>query len=215
MTRNAETSEANLLDAIVSRYQSEGFDTFVHPSKSVLPGFMGDMRPDAIAIGPTQKIAIEIIRANGPHSNKVEQLRQLFANQSDWELMVFYVSQSSSTSDIAAPNLDSITTSISEINELQDRGHALAALIMGWSILEGIARALLGDQLERPQPAAQLLEVLASQGFFTPSEADRLRPLAELRNKVAHGGLDVRIDSGQLDALLSAIHRLAKRLRKT
>lgn len=213
MMRNAEATEANLLDAIVSRYQSEGFDTFVHPTRSILPEFLRDIPPDAIAIGPKKKIAVEIIRSNGPRSKKIENLRKLFANQRDWELAVFYVSQSS-TPEIRTLDLNTIKISISEINDLKDSGHPLASLMMGWSIFESVARAILQDQLERPQPPAQLLEILASQGFLTPTDADRLRVIAGIRNQVAHGGLDVRVSPEQLEALTAAIHSLVRRLEK-
>ena len=55
-----ETREEVLLESLLPRYEAEGFTVIIHPSSSFLPPFMGSYRPDAIALSPDKKIAIEV-----------------------------------------------------------------------------------------------------------------------------------------------------------
>jgi uncharacterized protein YutE (UPF0331/DUF86 family) len=83
-----------------------------------------------------------------------------------------------------------------------------AALLTGWAVFEAAARALLPSSFPRPQPAARLIETLASEGHVTPDEADRLRGISRTRNEVAHGRLDLtpsRDDVAQLIAMTRSI----------
>jgi REase_AHJR-like len=208
-----DAREANLLDALVARYRAEGFEVFVQPSRAVLPRFLGDYRPDAIAIGPNRKVAIEVVRSDGP-SSKVRRLREIFSNHDDWELVVFYVSPSSVGEQIKRASVGSIKMAIDQAIELRDLGMHPAALVIGWSALEAIARILLPGQLAHSQPSGRLLEVLASEGYLTPSEADLLRSVAIARNAVAHGQLETPIEPAQLDALISALRILSTLLPK-
>ena len=63
-------------------------------------------------------------------------------------------------------------------------------------------------------PPASLIEVLAGEGYITPTEADSLRIAAGARNDAAHGQLDVAFESKHLDALLAALRSLASFLPK-
>jgi hypothetical protein len=211
---HAEASETNLLDAVVSRYKAEGFEVFIHPSRAVLPPFLKDYRPDAVAIGPQRKIAIELVRSNAPSSDKISRLRELFLEHHDWELFVLYVSPHSSAETMPIAARGEIEKAVVQVGELRSAGQQVAALVMGWATLEAVARALLPEQLARSQPPARLIEVLASEGFLTPSEADALRPAASVRNAAAHGQLDVNVDPKQLAALVSALRMLTKFLPK-
>jgi hypothetical protein len=57
-----DTREVDVLESILPRYEAEGFEVFVHPSPSILPPFMQSYRPDAIALKPDKKVAIEVVR---------------------------------------------------------------------------------------------------------------------------------------------------------
>jgi uncharacterized protein YutE (UPF0331/DUF86 family) len=80
---------------------------------------------------------------------------------------------------------------------------------MGWSVLEALARDLLPKQLERAQPPAKLVEILATEGLLTPSEADVIRKAATVRNTVAHGELGLAVEPTLLDTLIAALRTLS------
>lgn len=85
----------------------------------------------------------------------------------------------------------------------------VAALMMAWAALEAISRALLPERLARPQPAGRLVEVLASEGLITPSEADPLYRGVELRNAVVHGDLGATVTAEGVDEIIACIRLLA------
>jgi hypothetical protein len=202
-----------LLDAVLARYKADGFEVFVHPSDAVLPPFLKGCRPDAVAIGPHKRIAIEIARSNAP-SEKISRMEEIFTKHNDWEFVVLYISPSSSTETLKTSSRSAIKAAAKQVVQLRDGGHDAAALVIGWSALEAIARVLLADRLARPQPPEHLVEILASDGYLTPDEADSLRSAAAARNAVAHGQLDAQIDPAQLDALISAVRTLVAPLPK-
>jgi uncharacterized protein YutE (UPF0331/DUF86 family) len=105
-----------------------------------------------------------------------------------------------------------IKGAIEEAAQLARNGHLTAALVTSWANLEAISRALLPEQLGRPQPATRLIEVLATEGILTPGQADLLRQTAELRNAAAHGDLNAPLTQHQIDELISTTRSLASLL---
>jgi uncharacterized protein YutE (UPF0331/DUF86 family) len=74
---------------------------------------------------------------------------------------------------------------------------------MAFAALEAASRALLPQSLARPQPANKLVEVLASEGAVTPSEAESLRYAVGLRNAVAHGGFSLPISEQEVEQVVA------------
>jgi hypothetical protein len=210
----AETTERALLEAVAARYKADGFDVFVEPSQALLPPFMQEYRPDAVAIGPGKKVAIEIARAGERSADKLKRLHERFSGHDDWEFVVLYVTPGAGTERMEVAPVDAIKRAIQSVTDLRSAGQPMAALVLGWSALDGTARALLPDRLARPQPPASLIEVLAGEGYITPSEADSLRIAAGVRNEAAHGQLDVAVEAKHLDGLLAALRTLASFLPK-
>jgi hypothetical protein len=209
----SQTTERALLEAVAARYKAEGFDVFVEPSQALLPPFMQEYRPDAVAIGK-KKVAIEIAGAGERSADKLKRLHERFSGHDDWEFVVLYVAPGAGTERMEVAPVDAIKRALQSVTDLRSAGQPMAALVLGWSALEATARALLPDRLARPQPPASLIEALAGEGYITPSEADSLRIAAGVRNDAAHGQLDVVVESKHLDALLAALRTLASFLPK-
>ena len=53
-----------LLESLLPHYQAEGFEAFLNPAASILPPFMQEYRPDAVALRPDRKMAIEVVEPN-------------------------------------------------------------------------------------------------------------------------------------------------------
>lgn len=194
--------------SLLPRYEAEGFTVIVHPSSSVLPPFMGRYRPDAIALSPGKKIAIEVKR-NSDTAKNITGLSEIFAQNPDWELRIYYLSSSTGQKRISEPTHQSIEQAIKEISELSDSGHTTAAIMMAWATLEAIGRKLLPEEFSRAQPADRLVEVLATKGLITPSEADLFRRAGKLRNAIAHGDLDAPVSGAQVEELPVPLRALA------
>jgi uncharacterized protein YutE (UPF0331/DUF86 family) len=203
-----EAREDIFLESLLPRYEAEGFTVVVHPSPSFLPPFMGKYRPDAIALSPAKKVAIEIKR-DASLSKRLQGVPEIFAQHPDWELRIYYLSSLPDQRSLKPPTHRSIELAINEVSDLKDSQHIIAAIVMAWSVLEAIGRALLPGKLARPQPAARLVEVLASEGLITPSAADSLRRAEKMRNAAAHGDLNTAVRAEDIDELIASLRQLA------
>ena len=204
-----EKRDLDILENVLPRYRAEGFDVYVNPSPSILPPFMQAYRPDAVALKPDRKIAIEVVRSNRTSPLKLKELNSLFAPHHDWELRVIYDLPLSPemTPDVASRA--AIYTAIQRVLNLKKDGHLLPGLIMAWATLEAVARALMPDEFRRPQTPSRLIEVLAQAGYLTPKEADLLRPMILLRNAAVHGSVDPAVDEKQLEQFVTVLRTLA------
>ena len=59
-----DTEERAVLEQIASNLEAEGFKVIVQPSLHIVPAFLRDYEPDAIAIGRDQNLVIEIARSS-------------------------------------------------------------------------------------------------------------------------------------------------------
>jgi uncharacterized protein YutE (UPF0331/DUF86 family) len=109
-------------------------------------------------------------------------------------------------------SIPAINESIQRVIDLMDAGHRLPALVMAWATFEAVGRALLPDQFQRPQTPARLVEVLGSEGYITPEEADTLRAASAIRNAVVHGQLDSTVNQKMLESFVTILNTLAKLL---
>jgi hypothetical protein len=189
---SAPDREQRVLDLITSRLTAEGYDVFTQPARGLLPPFMRDYQPDAIALGRPRNIAIEVARDDATRP-KAAALSERFAQSPDWELRIVYAPEGSDDRPVPGATRDEIPAALARIETLLAADQPEAALLLGWSVLEAVGRLFLPGDVSRPQPAGQLLERMALEGVVTPDEADRLRQLATLRNQVAHGALRVRV----------------------
>ena len=103
---------------------------------------------------------------------------------------------------------------LSEVHALNADGHRAAALLLGWAVLEAIARSAFADRLSKPQAAASTLEMLAFDGYVSPSEADEIRTVIDLRNRVAHGDLTVRLAKDAIDRFVEIIDMVLQRVQQ-
>jgi uncharacterized protein YutE (UPF0331/DUF86 family) len=205
-----EASEAALLDSVLPDLEAEGFEVFAHPSPPLLPAFMRDHSPDAIALREDKKLAIEVLHEGAPSHRRLDRLRELLSQRKDWELRVYWISPTNIRKAIEGVSRDIIEQSIKAAEELTADGRTRPALLMAWATFEAIGRAILPDKLQRPQPPGRLAEVLAADGYITPTEADHLRRLAESRNHVAHGGLETSVSEADLQRFVDVLKTLCR-----
>ncbi len=132
----------------------------------------------------------------------------MFSAHPDWELRIVYASTENTDQAIAVITRELVVENLDRIPKVLDEAGPIPALLMGWSIFEAAARLLVPEYLGRPQPSGRLLELLASDGYITPEEADFLRSLARLRNEAAHGHLDAAVTRDHVAMLVSITRTL-------
>jgi hypothetical protein len=196
--------EAAVLAALLPNLEAEGYQVFVEPSPMILPPFLHATRPDAIAIRPDRKLAIEIVPNGEAAGDRVRRLHAAFSTHPEWEFRVIYAPPLQREPAIEVATRDAIIANLDRVLDIYDASVPVAGLLTGWAVFEAAARTLMPEQVGRPQAPAQLLERLAFEGFVTPDEADHLRRLAQLRNKAAHGGLAVAVTREDMGDLVQA-----------
>ena len=203
MTQVAESREAAVLDIVLPNLVADGYEVFREPSKNLIPKFMKNYRPDAIAIKLDKKIAIEVVSKGGSRDRMLGDLHSLFSQQSEWELQVIYVPQRQEGQAVEPLSKPSIQKALDRVIQVHDTSGDVAGILTGWSVLEATARLAEPLNFTRPQPSARLVEFLASQGYVTPDEAGLLRSLGRLRNAASHGSLDLSVDRQSLVKLVA------------
>lgn len=212
MTRQA--TKFDILLELLPELEAQGYEVFLRPNQKLVPKFLRSFMPDAVALRDDRKIAIEVIRKSRENERRIKQVEELFKDHKDWQFRVIWISPTEPTVTLPSQTLSLIRTRISEIKNLVKDGHLLPAFLLAWATFEAVGRLLLPEKLERPQTPGRLVQVLASDGYLTPTEADNLRQLAEKRNKLVHGELNVRISKSNVIEMASILSMLTKLVDK-
>jgi uncharacterized protein YutE (UPF0331/DUF86 family) len=141
-------------------------------------------------------------------TDKKHDLKRLFEGQNEWESRVYYAPSTNRQDTIPPTTKSAAAASIRDVEELIAEGRSGPALLMAWTTLEALGRLLLPKKLGRPQTPETLLDVLAGDGYVTPSEADLLRSLKQARNQLVHGMLEQTVSSAELAKFIEVLKLL-------
>ncbi len=199
-----------LLATIASDLRAEGYDVYLMPLRHQLPSALADLRPDAVALGTSKNLLIEVFSAADPRSTRLETLRSRLKGVAGWELRVFYVRPDEGSQHVKLTPPGEIANSLDSIRRLARSGFTGPALLLGWATLEAVARKHLPSIFARPQTPGRIIEVLAGRGDLTPTEAASLRGLAEKRNQLVHGDLTVSVAEQEISGFVDVLEILLK-----
>ncbi|RXG90612.1 hypothetical protein [Bradyrhizobium vignae] len=204
-------SEEQVLQREIARLESEGYDVFVHPRAPLVPDFLGDFVPDAVATGNGKKIVLEVARPSTRQSERLKDVAARFAQQREWELKVLFVAPTSLGTTLPVQSRQAIEGALSEIERLRDIDALRAAFLLAWATFEAEGRASVEGRFDRPQTPSRLVEVLGQEGLLTPTDADQMRLLSEKRNRLIHGDLGTDIGAEDLERLIGILRQLSAR----
>jgi uncharacterized protein YutE (UPF0331/DUF86 family) len=210
----SEGTEVAVLQQLVPELEADGYDVYLEPNRPLLPPFLAGYAPDAIALRADKNLVIEVARRSQQSERRLEQLAHLFEGQKEWELRIIWVTPTSTQPAVRKQPTATVKRRIAEVRSLAERELIQPALLLAWATFEALARGLSPHQFKRPQTPGRLVQVLARDGYLTPTEADRLRELADKRNRLIHGELQVRVSKGDLTAFLAILNTLVKMLGK-
>lgn len=202
-------NERRALDRIEPKLLERGYTLIRDPKRDQLPAFLGGYVPDAIAVGRNPNIALEIKGRKGLDiERRLETIRRLFDEHEDWAFEAYFFSS-------LEPELSVQAEEVLEDREQEARNligmQSQAAFVLGWSILEASVRtAGLQDQDRRGLGPNRIISLLASEGYVPRAQMSELMRLAELRNQIVHGQLDVIPKDDEVRKILD----LAKELRE-
>jgi hypothetical protein len=187
-----------------NRYEADGFLFIEHPAKADLPAFMAGYEPDALALGKDKSIAIEVkMRRDSAVEQSLRAIRERFKGQSPWELHVVYGAEVEDE-QIEVPTPEQIRTSIEEAEALLAQGHPRAALVLGWAAIEAIARTLKPDlPVSGARTTRAALELLEHLGRLRFTQAQELRKLSPLREKIVHGDFGAPVTAADVEPVIN------------
>eukprot|EP01012_Entosiphon_sulcatum_P036303 TRINITY_DN46259_c0_g1_i1.p1 TRINITY_DN46259_c0_g1~~TRINITY_DN46259_c0_g1_i1.p1 ORF type:complete len:212 (+),score=24.81 TRINITY_DN46259_c0_g1_i1:51-686(+) len=185
--------ELEILDRLVPELESEGYEVLVHPTKSVLPEFFGDYRPDVVAFRSDKKLAVEIKSRSNSLSERLSNIARKFHGQPGWEFRVLWIEDRKPAADLPVVSRADISARLKESVQMARGGHQHAAFLLAWASLEALARSLKSDEFRKPQTPGRLIQILSEEGYFTPDEADYLREFVAHRNSIIHGDINHEI----------------------
>ncbi len=214
MTVDTPTRERLVLDRLRETYEHQGYEFFVNPLPDMLPSFLGNHRPDAIALKQGEGVIIEV--KHGRRSGQdpqLETLARLVSGQPGWKLQIYFEREQpeDSVRIVPATRLQ-VDAQITEAERLAAAGHCKAALLLAWSVLEAIARAQTnheGTPSQRPFSPAQTVQSLEMAGLVDREVGRDLRATAQLRSLIAHGDLGVDVNAHNVERMIRHLRDLS------
>jgi hypothetical protein len=220
VTRSGNLAETEILEVLRDRYLSEGYQFIVQPSRDLTPSFLGNYRPDAIALKGSGGVVFEI-KSSDPKQvgNHMAEIARRFDGHPEWRFeLVFasnFVGERRPFAGIAEfkPLSDREFGLLrSEVAILSDQGHHAAALLMAWALLEAAGRRALSEEAggaKRLLTGWQLIEQLFHLGLFHPDDLKMMRRLFEKRNAVAHAVPSAIVGAEDVTTILKLVDDLA------
>lgn len=194
--------ETAVVERLIPELEADGFQVFAEPDRLIVPLFLGDYRPDLIALRNDRNLAIEVADRGSAEGKRINEVARLFDKHPDWEFRLIWINQEQPSGDMVPQSLESVGQSLDEVDRLLAGGHDKAALLLAWAVLEALGRVLIESRFRKPQTPKRLIEVMAAEGLLTPDEADFFRTLYPVRNALVHGGLSVEVDRTDVENLL-------------
>lgn len=201
-------AEPEALDLIANELEREGYEVIRQPRGDFLPAFLQDVRPDAIAIKRKPNLIIEVIRKGQVDTaEKVNFLEGIVAEHPDWKLkVVYYKSHNPKFSPLDTKVLEEVVQRVEKLIDID----LAASFLLAWSLIEAQARVRLSEGHSRPMAPRSVVNALVSEGAISQDEGARLFKLADMRNQLAHGQLDLAISDNDTRDVLD----IAKELQK-
>lgn len=213
MISEARFVESNALRNLQKLSEAQGFKFYINPPREIIPDFLGDFLPDAIALGPEGGIVIEAKFQRTPASEKhLAAIARRVSAQKGWEFRAIYLNPTlDKVPQIEKPTSEQLQVAFREIEELGKVGHRVAAFVRAWAALESLARRATSNNEAGIAPSfspIQVIQRLAEEGYLENEAADRLRQMVKLRNAVIHGDLSVDVPREQLKDLLEQLQAI-------
>jgi hypothetical protein len=180
------------IESLAAEYRAKGYEVRVQPSGDDLPSFLKEFRPDIIATSPKGNVVVEVKSYPQFDAEEARELAEVVEQHPGWRFDVTLVNPPVAPDVPAQEHLaddEQVTRMLENAETLSKEGHVEAAGLIAYSALETILRRLAqseAPQIER-QSSARVLKELYSLGKIHPDTFEKLLPLMEFRNAVAHG----------------------------
>jgi hypothetical protein len=203
---SATETETELLAAAVSRLAEQGYNVIVEPSAALLPKALQGRRPDAIAIGRSPKLIVEIASEGPKSAQRVAELQHALKAETDWKLhlVVSRIPGETELGKLEDSEILPVLDRAVDVASIEPR----AALMMVWAAFEALSRSRRPKEFSRPQSPGRIIERLATDGVVGARDADFLRSMAHARNRYVHGGLNESVGKSEVTRFVLLLREL-------
>ena len=204
-------------DAILKRHEpnwiAQGYKVVRPKSGADMPAFLRDHVPDALLLGRSPQVVVQITSKGSPHARqKIAELQSLLQGHDDWRLDILFVGEEPEPLPLASA--EAIQHSLQHIRAILPT-EPKSALLLTWATLEAITRRLEPTKSMQPQSPASVVELLANAGHITPTEAAQVRKAIQSRNRLIHGDLDLTVTPTQVAEVVEIAENLSSDLSAT
>ena len=210
--RDRAQREREVLAQLGADYRLRGFAFEVAGSdgSELLPRALADLRPDAVAAKDGGGVVIEVIEPGSAAAHdRLRRIRAALGHHGGWTLRVVYLAPVRRDRPASASE-EQLAENLRRIGDIRDTSPE-AALLLGWSVLEGLLQVREVGTGTAPRNARYVADALETFDYVTMAEAEKLRAIAALRNAVAHG----QAHNGVRSEDLTLIGDVAERLMET
>jgi len=184
-----------------------------------VPDFLRGYTPDALALGPSENVVIEVKRRRARASDiTLAHLAQRVSAQDGWRFIVIYPGEDEDEGDavkLKRAGKTEIDQALNDARSLEASGFRRHAFVAIWSILEALARRLYSEDktsLSGPLSPIQVIQRLTMDGYVGSEDAKRLQRLISLRNLAVHGDLNVDVSSEDIACILNRAEEISEAL---
>ena len=169
-----------------------GYRVVVEPSGGELPSFLEGYRPDLIAYGDQENLAVEF-KADTQYASvrRSSDFAHLVEAQPGWRFVLAFASDDPASVGVERSTLsiDQALARIARSEELFAIGEEDEAFLLLWTAFEGALRryAAAVDLVVGSMPPSALLRELYSLGEVSWGEFETAMEALKRRNIVAHG----------------------------
>jgi len=205
--------ERRKIREVAREYRRAGYEVVVEPSGRQVPAFLGDYRPDLIAVGDQESVVIEVKSTRGfDRSEENREIAARVAKQPGWrfELVVTGPRRERQIEEQEPWDLPVVDSYLERVRRLLDTEDREAAFLLLWANAEALLRRVAlkeGVPVARLSPT-QLVKELATQGLLERFDYFALEKAATFRNALAHGIGPPGVEPALLDKLLGVIDGL-------
>jgi hypothetical protein len=195
---------------VAQRYRDEGYDVQMEPSTSDLPFDVGGYRPDLLAVRGDEHLMIEVkLSSRHEPPDRLVEVADTVRQHPQWRFLLV-TSDDVARGDLVLPEQDLPTWSdlrgqLENVQQLEANGAHASALLITWSLMEGILRRHSWDEhlpIHR-LPTSALIKQMYSLGELSAADYDSLLKGMSTRNEAAHGF--VPKNAHESDATLRAV----------
>jgi hypothetical protein len=210
------TSEREVIRQYADWYSRQGYEVSVDSSPRELPEFLRTLASDLVARRDGENIVVEIKTSSPASFEQIQQLARALEHRAGWTLQVVYADLADQewTPPPKLPEISELATRLGSIIAVdEDSDHGRLQFLLLWSIFEVAARHRLSSLRIPPTrriSSSALLKMLLTEGILDENDYALLRRGLAVRNAIAHGFLNQRVDAALFEDLRHATRSLLR-----